>query len=333
LNFHEIVARIDLQHYNRLGYRLLDLVFEYFRPSAISRIVELFPNQIANGPDELLVLAAKRGAIGVVKTLLMRGVSVDTKNFGYGDGETALYAAVWSFHDAVLDYQMDAAEAGGPEQIIRVLVAIGADVFVCDRGGTSIMHLAAETGELSLIRLFLRPAVQLEEKGLHGSVQRLIRARDREDKVPSDYADTDVAELLEKELSDAVLRDGGVMYDFDTDPIREMRAHRKDFDLDFIREMRARHDNVVASDGLSFDSDDSENSHNSEELENSRSEAFDLELRRWIGLRRQELEQDYKTQERSLGIANDESQLKKSASYLAEVAVVLSTFAFENAQT
>ena len=132
--------------------------------------------------------------------------------------------------------------------------------------------------------------MQLEEKRLHGSVQRLIRARDNYDETPLDHANAEVARLLEQELSDAVSRDGGVMYGFDTASIREMRARR---------------DNALVSDELS--------------LKESFFGRSDPECASLIANRRRDLEQEYKAKQRELGLAIDGSQKKMLSAEIAEV--------------
>ena len=316
LNLPEIIARIHLQHRNRNGDSLLHFMLKNSSSSTVSRLVDLKHGEVANVPRDTLVLAARRGRIDVVEILLMKGVNIDAQD---QDGDTALCAAVFSYLEVTrygTDEHIPLKEPKALAQIIRALVAIGADIFICGQTGTSVMHLAAESGHVPLVRIILHRAIQLEAKGLRGSVQRLIRARDEFDRAPVDHTlpgvaelfvetleaavsrdgshsdDTlsGVAELLAETLEAAVLRDGGIMYDFDVDYIRDIRARIAD----------------VAADRF-FD------------VPSSIYAVLDSEAEQLRKLRRRELEQEYEAEVRKLGLRSDGLQEKRSVSEIAEV--------------
>lgn len=79
------------------------------------------------------------------------------------------------------------------------------------------MHFAARSHEPKLSRLFVEHADRLEEIGLIGSVQRLLKAKNNKKETPIDCATIMHKEYLQNALDAAVSRNGGkVMYDFDS---------------------------------------------------------------------------------------------------------------------
>lgn len=90
---------------------------------------------IYRSPSPLL-LAAERGHIEVVRTLLLRGSSHSSRNVG---GETALY---W-------------AAVRGWKEIVKLLLAAGADPLVSDHSGNSPFEWAVTLGHWNIARTML----------------------------------------------------------------------------------------------------------------------------------------------------------------------------------
>ena len=86
--------------------------------------LRLFVDRWANGPDagRFFTIAAATGDLPLVKTLVARGMPVDLRD----DGKTAL----------------NAAAVGGRAEVIRFLLASGADVNALDRLGNSPLQNA-----------------------------------------------------------------------------------------------------------------------------------------------------------------------------------------------
>ena len=86
--------------------------------------------------DTLIHVAASKGFIDSVKTLVKLGIIIDSKN---NFGETPLYKAV----------------QGQNLEILNFLIKSGADIKTSTDLGDTIMHLAASLGNLEIIKLLL----------------------------------------------------------------------------------------------------------------------------------------------------------------------------------
>ncbi len=278
LEFSKIRDRIHLQDVNGNGTTLLLHLLRYSARSTISRMAELYPDEVRPSQGEITIVpAARRADVDVVRRLLDNGESIHARE---RNGQSALYEAVQKYSELSWFDDFDGAEA--LQQTIRFLLQKGAYVYEVNSSGVSPMHYAVSTSIPVLLRLFVDHATQLERNGLHGSVQRLLRMRDDMGDTPGYSAITADERYLENELRDAVERDGRVMYDFDNPDIAEIRAWRNDEAT--LRRYLLNRSNLVRPPQLDLDTLESAAHH----------------YRVWLSKRRKELEAEYKAKEQEI---------------------------------
>ena len=244
LEFPEIRVLIDLQHTNSYGMSLLVYALAFGKSSTVDRLIELYPDQVrpSEGQNALQV-AALRGFDDVVEKLLNSGDDVNVEN-PRSALSSAIHGYLFTFQDYTFDLQgslvviqsilqgssfvcdMHSKEREGQAWMntIQILLSRGANIFEFGSlDGRSIMHIAVESKDPTLPSLFVERAVQLEESGLVGSIQRLLRGRDLWGETLLGFALNLHTEYLQDVLDAAVIRNNGkIMYDFDNPNITQI---------------------------------------------------------------------------------------------------------------
>ncbi len=96
-----------------------------------------------------LMLAARRGRVDFVKTLLAAGADVNARNDN--DGTALMYAAT-----------------GGDLNTVKLLLAHDADVHAIGRNGWTVMTLAAAKGFIDIVRLLLGHGADPDARDMYG---------------------------------------------------------------------------------------------------------------------------------------------------------------------
>lgn len=203
LKFHEIRVLIDLQHTNSQGMTLLLYALMYSDLSTVDRLIKLNPNQVRPSKGQnTLQAAVQRGFAGVVEKLLNEGEDVNVR-FWYE--RFALHLTVLGLP---ADFGANKKESETQAQLntARILLQRGVNIFAMDHDGLSATHLVKWSNTPALYRLFIEHVNHLEESGLIGSVQRLLRARDNRGNTPIDHARPPHDKYLQDELFAAVIR-------------------------------------------------------------------------------------------------------------------------------
>ena len=229
LEFHEIRVLIDLQHKNSQGTTLLLYALNYSDSSTVDRLIELNPSQVKPSEGQnTLEAATTRGFAPIVQELLSNGEDVNVRIEG---GFSALFniMKMFSFH---IWWIKNGENFQAYLNTIQILLQYGASIFEIDDFPRSLMHWATVSYEPVLSSHIIEPvfssliieqAKRLEESGLIGSVQRLLRARNHRGATPIDWARIWQKKYLQDELDAAVLRDGGkIMYDSGTPDIVQL---------------------------------------------------------------------------------------------------------------
>lgn len=236
LEFPEIRTLIDPQHINDLGITLLLHALLFSDLSTVARLIELNLNQVRPSKGQYtLEVAADRGFDDVVEKLLNNS-DVNVRSLR---GNIALYALTGRLSFGIRLKNRE-EEVPAVLKAIRILLQGGANIFHIDESGDSLMHYVAYSRISVLFRLYVDHAKQLEESGLIGSVQRLLRVRDLRGETPIDSASQPHAEYLQDTLDEAVARNGGkIMYDFDTPEIAKISEGHVEKEL-LIRYLKNR---------------------------------------------------------------------------------------------
>ena len=219
LDFPEIQSLIDLQGTNGQQSTLLLYSLEYGSSPTVDRLIGLFRDQIKlNQKQHILGLAAKSGFAGVVEQLLDHGESIDAENIL---GETPLKGVVSNLC-ILLTLGLD-DKAQTLLNVLHILLQRGANIFKLSERGWSALHIAAHFDCLELATVLVGSAKQLEDRGLTGSVQRLLRMIDKSGQSSKDLNKGALARYLRKELKDAVTYNGNtIMYDFGNSHVPEI---------------------------------------------------------------------------------------------------------------
>lgn len=150
--------------------------------------------------DSLLILAAKQGKPGVIKTLLAARPKINARN---AHGETALMLATFHGHtEAVRHLLAQGAEVNHPGwtpliyaaarnrmDVARILIGYRAQVNAQAENGTTALMMAAREGHLPMVLLLLELGADINHKTLAGySALELAR----------DHGRREVAEILIK---------------------------------------------------------------------------------------------------------------------------------------
>lgn len=190
---------------------LLSLKDFYLRSNGIVKLFilesfEVNPSQIRLSKGQnTLEAATMRGFAAIVQELLNNGEDVDVR---IGDDRSALFNIMKMFsHNVWRSKNWENFQAH--LNTIQILLQHGASIFEIDNIPRSLLHWAAVSYEPVLSSLIIEQAKQLEESGLIGSVQRLLRARNNRGQTPIDWASIRHKKHLQGELDAAVLRDGG----------------------------------------------------------------------------------------------------------------------------
>jgi hypothetical protein len=129
---------------------------------------------------DILVYAAYRGDLGVVRGLISHGVPVNATD--RADWRTALHAAA----------------VGGDLLTLRYLISQGADTNALDRSGDSPLELAASRGRKESAN-FLREHGAQRIRGDEAQHQKAIR-----DKVQEDIEELNRSEAADKKLQELI---------------------------------------------------------------------------------------------------------------------------------
>ena len=176
---------------------------------------------------------------------------------------------------------LEAGEIMSCLQIVEHLLAVRPNVWTYDDSGWSAMHCArAKVAQEPLIRY----ALGLESEGLQGSVQRLLRMRDKCHRTPIENAELDSRPYVEDQLTEAVERDGNIMFDFgniDIESLHEERVEETEL-LEYLR--------------LQMDSDDPDDS---DPKNVALSDAAD-EYWEWWKHKRRSLQKQYRHMKRNI---------------------------------
>ena len=114
LEFPKIRDRIHLQDVNGHGTTLLLHLLRHSTRSTISRMAELYPDEVRPSQGETtIILAARRADVDVVRRLLDNGESIHAQE---RNGPSALYEAVQAY-----TFSIDSDEAEALQQTIRCL--------------------------------------------------------------------------------------------------------------------------------------------------------------------------------------------------------------------
>lgn len=252
---------LHLQQKNRDGDSLLYYLLRCREPT-VNYIIQMYVCQLTNIEDDTFVEAAWYGRAYLIEKLIdiERGLMARS-------GDRAFLAA-----------------AGCPwrtrcERTIHLLLERGANIFATmasdDSGpysrGSSAMHIAAERSEYRLLcESLIHHVMELEGKGLQGSVQRCLRMRNDEGETPIDLGEVEVADYLKAQLTAAVSRDGKIMYEMDSDDILEAKS----------RYDKACHDSEISEDSGDDESPVEEDlAVNLRELVEHRPQKIDLEYK------------------------------------------------------
>jgi ankyrin repeat protein len=216
LEFPEIQALINFQDVNGRYDTVIDHALEFAHPSTISRIVQLFPQQVkVNERGNTLINAIQRGNLDLLERLLANGADVHTylEQPGiYTDGQSIMYQIV---SRSGFFWRYDIKHREEVQKVVQVLLKYGANLYETNHIGQSVMHLAANDSESRLLRLFVKHAIHLEGNGLLGSVQRLLRLRDDYGRTPRDYTTESDAVYLEEVLEEFEKANNMIMFDLD----------------------------------------------------------------------------------------------------------------------
>ena len=127
-----------------------------------------FETLIQNGADpflkdndgsSLLHHAANGGNTSIIDKLLSLGLDVDSRS-SYSSSTPLMYAAEW------------------PQQrAFQMLIQNGADPFLKDKDGSSLLHCAAQGGNISIINELLSLGLQIDSKDLSGKTPSTIATK------------------------------------------------------------------------------------------------------------------------------------------------------------
>lgn len=141
------------------------------------------PNAQNSDGRTVLISAAARGELDIVKLLLSRGVDVNVKdNRGYTALAHALEARYPEVEEALLNSPKIDPNVGGllgrpillayvwrdNQKATERLLALGADVKLVDKDGDTALHGAAETGNVEIMRMLLDKGADPNAKNKEG---------------------------------------------------------------------------------------------------------------------------------------------------------------------
>ena len=208
LEFPDLLVQIHLQDINANGCTLLHHLLRYCDRHTVSRFVELRPDEVmpSDGVDTLEP-AARKGYVSIVRTLLQNGEDV------HGSSPTSpQYSATLSSCQSHLSGDTEAVEA--LQRTIQLLLKHGANLYEVSSFGLPSIHTVVKSNNTKLLELLINHTIRLENDGVHGSTQRLLRMKNRTGQTPEDYATPTVTKYLKDQLIEAVERDGNIMYEF-----------------------------------------------------------------------------------------------------------------------
>lgn len=165
----------------------------------------------------VLINAAARGEIDVVKLLISRGVDINVKD---KNGYTALSHAIDAMHDEVEEALLSRPELDpncrgknsrpalmayvwrNNKERVEKLLAHSADVSIQDADGDTALHGAAQTGNVEIMRLLLDKGANVNAKNSVGGTPLMWAAV---------FGNEEAARLLLSHGADASLKDSDGM--------------------------------------------------------------------------------------------------------------------------
>ena len=126
--------------------------------------------------------------------------------------------------------EKSSAELESWRRIIDILLAFNVEIYNYEERWDSEYPLEEYptpmfmATEISVWDGLITHSIKLEGLGLKGSVQKLLRTRDRSGRTAMKVLNPDDAQYLEKQLNEAVERDGEVLYDYDYPDIPGVRG-------------------------------------------------------------------------------------------------------------
>lgn len=171
------------------------------------------PNAQDSDGRTVLISAAARGELDVVKVLLSHGVDVNVKdNRGYTALSHAIEARYPEVEEALLNRPEIDPNVGGllgrpillayvwrdNQKATERLLALGADVKLRDADGDTALHGAAETGNVEIMRRLLDKGADPNAKNKLGGTPLMWAAV---------YGNDDAAQLLLSRGADPSLKD------------------------------------------------------------------------------------------------------------------------------
>ena len=171
------------------------------------------PNAQNSEGRTVLISAAARGELDVVKLLLSRGVDVNVRdNRGYTALAHALEARYPEVEEALLSRPDIDPNVGGllgrpillayvwrdNKKATERLLALGADVKLVDKDGDTALHGAAETGNVEIMRMLLDKNADINAKNREGGTPLMWAAV---------FGNDDAVQLLLSRGADASLKD------------------------------------------------------------------------------------------------------------------------------
>lgn len=165
-----------------------------------------------------LFLAARKGNVGMMKSLLRRGVNINVMDL---DGNMLLHHAARIGHVKLMTILLDAgadvncqigacaqvncedhegetplhvAGRTGSSEVIKLLLDRGAHVNALDKGGTTPLHWAAYMGQLGTVKILLEAGADVNIRN-HGGTSALMMAMMRHRLAPAFFGGRHVKEI------------------------------------------------------------------------------------------------------------------------------------------
>lgn len=207
LEIPEIRSIVDIRDENCQGTSLLFFALNLTGNRSINpRFMGLYRDHVVwIDEKKKILLSVRKVGLEVVKRLLE-----SVQDSFARDGLTALHLAVISY---CLPFRTLPPELDSLILTIELLLKESASIYDVDILGGSAINYAHHRNTQDIL---IKHAKGLEEKGLDGAVQALLRMRDYSAQTPLDFIkqrSPDDIPYLESQLEEATVRNGKVMYD------------------------------------------------------------------------------------------------------------------------
>jgi len=130
-------------------------------------------------PTHDLLKSVKLGLIDKVKSLLWRGVDVNTQD---DNGDTALILAIEGLESQVgavhqsTGYEMHGSCYDGDIEMVQLLIKGGANIEARSKSGNTPLICAAHHGKTEIVKILLERNADIEAKGKYGNTALLSAA-------------------------------------------------------------------------------------------------------------------------------------------------------------